>query len=425
TVTNTATSTATATATKTPTNTATATNTPTNTPTVTNTPTNTATVTNTATNTATNTPTMTNTPTNTATYTPTNTATPTATATPTCPSVPLYPHYTDTPPVLDGWQMLTTQPPAQYFTLSGTGTRWYSPIYADTVFVPGDWSFTVHGQTCGSITNPEVIAYHLDIVDANGNSVVPIGQVVQQTYSNPLCLPFNSTVDFTPSGWRSVHLVGNRLRLWAELIHAASLSTPLIRIDANTHLDPPPVNGSCPYPSGGCTAVSWTDLVGVTPSGNTIQRTALGASWDQGAISVQGIQSGDGYVEATADSTVGYKMFGLGIGNDNATYTDIDFAVEMQDGGGVRFYENGVLKADQPTNYVAGDVFRVAIEGSGSGTPAVKWYKNWVPGAVPLYTDAQPNLSYPVRLDTSIYTYKAKIYNGYICSPNLGPGTAR
>ncbi|HMA33460.1 MAG TPA: hypothetical protein VKY74_03185, partial [Chloroflexia bacterium] len=50
---------------------------------------------------------------------PLSSATPTATstATPTCVPVPLYPHYDDVPPVLDGLQLTANQPPPATFQL--------------------------------------------------------------------------------------------------------------------------------------------------------------------------------------------------------------------------------------------------------------------------------------------------------------------
>src|SRR5689334_6146505 len=59
-----------------------------------------------------------------------------------------------------------------------------------------------------------------------------------------------------------------------------------------------------------CRAVSWMNAVNVTAVANLIQKTGgISGAWDAGAISTLAIQSGDGYVEATVDSTDTQRMF--------------------------------------------------------------------------------------------------------------------
>jgi RHS repeat-associated protein len=174
----------------------------------------------------------------------------------------------------------------------------------------------------------------------------------------------------------------------------------------------------------------WTNLTGVAASGNTLTKTAGSTGWDSGAISVATISAGTGigYAEATGDSTVGSKMFGLGSGDSSASYDDIEFAWELQDGGGTRIYENGKLQVDQPTSYVPGTVFRVAVEYDlNQDRYVVRWYKN---GAV-IWTETHPTLSYPLVLDTSIYTPGARVAHAYLVptggasGPQSGkPGTS-
>jgi hypothetical protein len=52
-----------------------------------------------------------------------------------------------------------------------------------------------------------------------------------------------------------------------------------------------------------CQDVTWANVVNVTITGNTIQKTSTPTAWDAGAVSTQGIQAGDGYVQATVDVT--------------------------------------------------------------------------------------------------------------------------
>lgn len=72
-------------------------------------------------------------------------------------------------------------------------------------------------------------------------------------------------------------------------------------------------------------AVVWTSLVGVSVSGSTVTKTGS-AGWNAGAISAKTLR-GDGYVEFTVQGPSGYRMCGLGVGNTDAGYADIDFGV--------------------------------------------------------------------------------------------------
>src|SRR5690349_17039136 len=123
----------------------------------------------------------------------------------------------------------------------------------------------------------------------------------------------------------------------------------------------------------------------------------------------------------TADSSSGYRMFGLSYGDSNQNYSDIDFAMELQDGGGIRIYEAGTLVADQPSTYKTGDVLKVKVEYDRDlGHNVIRWLKN----STELYYDGSATITYPLLLDTSIYTPGAVIYHAYICGDDVGtPGS--
>jgi len=158
----------------------------------------------------------------------------------------------------------------------------------------------------------------------------------------------------------------------------------------------------------GCQQVNWTNPVNVTITGNTIQKTGgAPATWDAGAASTTAIQSGDGYVQATVDSTSTYRMFGLSNGDSSVLFGDIDFAAYLA-GGTLGVFEHGLNKGTFG-NIAVGDVIKVSIE---SGV--VKYYRN----GVVVYTSSAP-AKYPLLVDTSINSSGGQIYNVSVCGASL------
>lgn len=137
----------------------------------------------------------------------------------------------------------------------------------------------------------------------------------------------------------------------------------------------PPTPTPCTVAAENVVWSRFTPNTGVT--GNSIMKVSGGVAWgNAGAVSTRAILSGDGYVESTAVSRTYHTIFGLGNGDTNADYTDIDFAIHLQgtiDGhpGDLKIFENGVEKQTFGPTYVAGDVFRVAIRSN-----KVSYYKN-------------------------------------------------
>lgn len=151
------------------------------------------------------------------------------------------------------------------------------------------------------------------------------------------------------------------------------------------------------------TPVVWTSLVGVTAVGNSLTKTAVAGWGNAGAVSVQQLASGDGYVEITASETIAGRMFGLSCGNTDANYTDIDFAMFMQSGGNLSVYEAGV-SLGLVGAYITGNTIRVAVEGG-----VVKYYKN---GALFYTSLAAP--TYPLLVDTALLTQGATINSAVV-----------
>jgi hypothetical protein len=148
-------------------------------------------------------------------------------------------------------------------------------------------------------------------------------------------------------------------------------------------------------------AVVWTGLEGVSASGNSLTKTSA-SGVNSGAISVQQIPSGDGYVEITASETGTYRMFGFSNGNTDSSYQDIDFGLDLAPGI-IYVFEKGVNKGSFGS-YATGDLLRVAVVGG-----AVKYSRN---GTV-FYTSTQAP-TYPLLVDTWLYHLGATLNNAVV-----------
>jgi cysteine-rich repeat protein len=124
----------------------------------------------------------------------------------------------------------------------------------------------------------------------------------------------------------------------------------------------------------------------------TLVRDPVGAAWNAGASSEEAIHCGAGYVEATATVVNGHRMFGLGTGDSNQSYGDIEYAAYLTYGT-LMVYESGTQITSASEAYQVGDVIRVELAGT-----AVRYLKNGVVFYVS-QTPASPLASY--HLDTS------------------------
>lgn len=160
-------------------------------------------------------------------------------------------------------------------------------------------------------------------------------------------------------------------------------------------------------------SVTWTNAAGVT--GNITKNVANG--WgNSGASSSQTIAAGDGYVEFKANFFSGVRACGLSNGDTDKTMADIDFAIVlgMFTNGSYGVYENGVQKFFTGS-FVAGDTFRVAVEGG-----AVKYYRN---GTV-FYTSAAAP-TYPLLADAALLTNGTDISAAVISAAGVSQSSMR
>jgi hypothetical protein len=152
----------------------------------------------------------------------------------------------------------------------------------------------------------------------------------------------------------------------------------------------------------------WIAAVGVTVSGRDITKTAPEDLFNAGAVSLDSIPSGDGFVEFRVADTTTTKAAGLSHGNSNQSRTDIDFAISLGDDGGIALYEGGVTRGGFGPYHV-GDVFRVEVAGG-----VVRYLVN----RVPFYTSTLAP-TYPLLFDVSLRTpgtslLDAKLVAGYV-----------
>jgi hypothetical protein len=163
--------------------------------------------------------------------------------------------------------------------------------------------------------------------------------------------------------------------------------------------DPPPSSG--PPPSG-AQPVAWTQLVQAAASGATLTKIAGCAGCEATAVSQQSVAGGDGYFQFTAIETNKERWVGLMQGGKAVSVRNIDFAYLLGGVGIASIRENGVYRTE--TTYMAGDVFRVAVEQG-----VVKYYKNNA-----LIYQSSGAAIYPLVPAASILDMAGTVSNGVI-----------
>ena len=151
------------------------------------------------------------------------------------------------------------------------------------------------------------------------------------------------------------------------------------------------------------TPITWTNLVNVTVNGTVAQKTSgCDGCQDAGGTSQEQLSS-DGYMEFTVGELNTMWMAGLSHGNDDTSYTDIDFGFRFNGAGYADVLENGIY-AGGDTTYAPGDVFRISIANG-----RVQYSQN---GRYLMESGHIPQL--PLLLDSSLLTVGATIRNAVI-----------
>lgn len=185
--------------------------------------------------------------------------------------------------------------------------------------------------------------------------------------------------------------------------------------DAATEWASGTASGATPTPTATPAPVVWTDLVGVTATGNSLAKTASSTWGNGGAASVQTLPSGDGGVTVTATEANRHRIFGLSTGNSNASWSDIDFGLYLNSNTTIQIYEAGTARGSFGT-YAAGDTLRVAVENG-----AVIYRRN---GTL-LYTSTA-TLTYPLLVDAALHDQNgtltnALLHGGWTAAPTPTP----
>jgi len=160
--------------------------------------------------------------------------------------------------------------------------------------------------------------------------------------------------------------------------------------------------------SEGADDVVWTGAVGVSINGNSLTKTTgQDQVWDSGAASLNLVKAGYGFVEFKAVETTTWRILGLHHGAATTDYLQINYGVLLGPAGRFFAYENGQPKYDSgATTYSSNDIFRVEVYHG-----VVRYRRN---GTIfyptqPSYFQTPP--TYPLRVDTSLYSLGATLQN--------------
>jgi hypothetical protein len=177
--------------------------------------------------------------------------------------------------------------------------------------------------------------------------------------------------------------------------------TPTPSPDPTPAPSPAPAPAPTPPPTGGGSgagqSASWTNLVNVTATGNSLTKTGgCGGCADAGAYAQQQVGS-SGFVQFTMSEADTLRFIGLTTGVSGTDAGDLKFALRLQ-AGRAEVRESGAYKSEIPA--AAGDTLRITVSGG-----SVQYSKN---GAV-FYTSAGASGSMVVK--TSFYDIGATIQN--------------
>jgi hypothetical protein len=234
-----------------------------------------------------------------------------------------------------------------------------------------------------SITSPGSGATLSGNVTVSANASDNVGVAGVQFRLDGAALGVENTIAPYSISWNTTATANGTHTLGAVVRDAAGNTASASTINVSV------ANGS----GGGGSQVVWMALTNVTAQGSVLRKTGgCNGCPDAGAVSVQSIPSGNGYLEVTASETTTLRLIGLSRGNRDTTGADIDFALRFGPNGGVEVRENGQYRRD--TTYAQGTRFRISVE---SGV--VKYYRNGV-----LFYSSTIAPAYPLLVDTSLLT---------------------
>ncbi|HVU57102.1 MAG TPA: T9SS type A sorting domain-containing protein [Puia sp.] len=135
-------------------------------------------------------------------------------------------------------------------------------------------------------------------------------------------------------------------------------------------------------------------------------------NWDGGAASWNTV-SNNGYFQFTATETNTSRMAGLSTTYTSSSYTTIQYAFYLVNGGSLHIYESNSDKGAFGS-YTTGDVLKISVENN-----VVKYYRN---GTLLRTSGTAPTL--PLLVDVSIQNVNGTIGGAYVSNLNSGSFTA-
>jgi len=152
--------------------------------------------------------------------------------------------------------------------------------------------------------------------------------------------------------------------------------------------------------------VIWKNAVNATATDNTLQKTSgTDATWNAGAVSLQYLEAGDGYIEAIIDQSNINVMFGFSKGDIDQNFPDIDFAYYVHSTAKAVYHKSGSNSGETSAGFISiGDVLRIEISGNDIllKKNGVTWHTD--PNAI-------SSSNYPLLVDTSIHTINTRLNN--------------
>jgi hypothetical protein len=108
-------------------------------------------------------------------------------------------------------------------------------------------------------------------------------------------------------------------------------------------------------------SVTWTAVVGVSVAGSDLTKIAAAGWGNAGAVSTRQLAAGDGAVLVTASETNTLRIFGLGNGNTNASFEDVEFGLVLTQAGTLLVCEPGNNCARVAGPYQTNDELEVGV----------------------------------------------------------------
>ncbi|HMH20966.1 MAG TPA: T9SS type A sorting domain-containing protein, partial [Puia sp.] len=147
-------------------------------------------------------------------------------------------------------------------------------------------------------------------------------------------------------------------------------------------------------------------------STNSLSKFQTSGQWNGGAGSWNTV-SNNGYFQFTATETNKSRMGGLSTSYTSSSYTTIQYAWYLVNGGSLQIYESGGYRGTFGT-YTTGDVLKITVESN-----VIKYYKN---GVLQYISGIAPAL--PLLVDVSIADAGGTITNAVVSNYNTGTFTA-